>query len=58
MSSNHVSKKNNIEISTIIAPKIAPKVGDFSQLQGKSLESTLALTDQIFQWPIYEIGSY
>jgi hypothetical protein len=51
-------QKNQIEISTIIAPKIASKVGLFSQLQGKSLESTLALTDQIFQWPIYEISSY
>jgi hypothetical protein len=45
MSSNHVPKKNKIEISTIIAPKIAPKVGLSSQLQGKSLESSLALTD-------------
>jgi hypothetical protein len=46
MSSDHVPK-NNIEILTIIAPKIAPKVGLISQLQGKSLESSLALTDQI-----------
>jgi hypothetical protein len=48
MSSDHVPKKNNFEISTIIAPKSDPKVGLFSQLQGKSLESSLALTYQIF----------
>jgi hypothetical protein len=37
-----------MEISTFTASKIALKVGDSSQLQGKSLESTLALTGQIF----------
>jgi hypothetical protein len=46
MSSNHVPKNNQIEISTFPGPKIAPKVGLFSQLQGKYLDSTLALT----QW--------
>ncbi len=37
-----------IEISTFTALTIALKVGLSSQLQGKSLESTLALTGQIF----------
>jgi hypothetical protein len=58
MSSNNIPKKNQIEISTLTGPTTDLKVGAFSQLQGKSLESTLALTGQIFQWPIHEISSY
>jgi hypothetical protein len=41
-------QKNKNEISTFTAPTIALKVGVSSQFQGKSLESTPALTDQIF----------
>jgi hypothetical protein len=40
-------QKNKIEISTLTGPTIAFKVELFSQLQGKSLESTLALKGQI-----------
>jgi hypothetical protein len=36
-------QKNQIEISTFTAPKIAVKVGVSNQLQGKSLESSIAL---------------